>query len=186
MEETIIISYLNDFIYCPASIYFHKLYGKIDGMIYQGVKQIEGKEAHRTIDKKIYSSRKDVFQGIEVYSSKYNIIGKIDMYDAKKKILIERKNKVNEIYDGYIYQVYAEYFCLVEQGYEVNKIVIHSLKDNKNYNIKLPVKDKTGLEKFEAVIKNMRNFNLDTFKQKNKKKCENCIYEPLCDRSLLC
>ena len=27
MEDLIIISNLNDFIFCPASIYFHKLYG---------------------------------------------------------------------------------------------------------------------------------------------------------------
>lgn len=186
MEETIIISYLNDFIYCPASIYFHKLYGRLDGMIYQGERQVEGKVAHRTIDEKVYSSRKNVLQGVEVYSSKYNIIGKIDIYDMDRKLLIERKNKVNEIYDGYVFQVYAEYFGLVEQGYEVEKIVIHSLKDNKNYEIQLPKNDVEMLKKYEKVITDMRSFDLENFKQSNKKKCENCIYEPLCDRSLLC
>lgn len=186
MEETIIISYLNDYIYCPASIYFHKLYGNLDGMIYQSEKQIEGKKAHETIDKRKYSSRKNILQGIEVYSSKYDIIGKIDVYDIDKKLLIERKNKVNEIYDGYVFQTYAEYFGLLEQGYEVERIMIHSLKDNKNYNIKLPEKDEVMFKKFEKVINDMRKFELEKFKQTNKKKCENCIYEPLCDRSLIC
>lgn len=27
MEEIILISWLNDFIFCPVSIYFHNLYG---------------------------------------------------------------------------------------------------------------------------------------------------------------
>lgn len=30
MDDLIIISNLNDFIFCPASIYFHKLYGSMD------------------------------------------------------------------------------------------------------------------------------------------------------------
>lgn len=30
MDDVIIISNLNDFIFCPASIYFHKLYGSED------------------------------------------------------------------------------------------------------------------------------------------------------------
>lgn len=186
MEETIFISYLNDFIYCPISIYFHKLYGKLDGMLYQGEKQIAGKEAHKSIDSKTYSSRKNILQGIEVYSSKYNIIGKIDIYDIDKKLLVERKNKISKIYDGYIFQVYAEYFGLIEQGYEVEKIVIHSLQDNKNYEIKLPQDDTEMFEKYKRVIKDIQNFDFEKFKQTNRKKCENCIYEPLCDRSLIC
>lgn len=35
MDDTIIISNLNDFIFCPASIYFHKLYGSEDKLMYQ-------------------------------------------------------------------------------------------------------------------------------------------------------
>lgn len=186
MEETIIISYLNDFIYCPISIYFHKLYGKLDGMLYQGEKQIVGKEAHKTIDSKTYSSKKNILQGIEVFSSQYNIIGKIDIYDIEKKLLIERKNKVSKVYDGYVFQVYAEYFGLLEQGYEVTKIVIHSMQDNKNHEVKLPKDDIEMFEKFKKVIKDMQNFDFENFKQTNRKKCENCIYELLCDRSLLC
>ena len=30
MENPIIISNLNDFIFCPASIYFHNIYGQQD------------------------------------------------------------------------------------------------------------------------------------------------------------
>lgn len=35
MDDLIIISNLNDFIFCPASIYFHKLYGSEDTIMYQ-------------------------------------------------------------------------------------------------------------------------------------------------------
>ena len=34
MEDLILISNLNDFIFCPVSIYFHKLYGNQDNLIY--------------------------------------------------------------------------------------------------------------------------------------------------------
>ena len=50
MEENILISYLNDFIFCPASIYFHKLYGSVDKDIYQSTYQVNGLNAQRTID----------------------------------------------------------------------------------------------------------------------------------------
>lgn len=34
MEDLILISNLNDFIFCPVSIYFHKLYGNQDNLTY--------------------------------------------------------------------------------------------------------------------------------------------------------
>ena len=38
MEDLILISNLNDFIFCPVSIYFHKLYGNQDILImYSGM-----------------------------------------------------------------------------------------------------------------------------------------------------
>lgn len=32
-DSTILISQLNDFIFCPASIYFHNLYGDRDNLL---------------------------------------------------------------------------------------------------------------------------------------------------------
>ena len=37
------ISYLNDFIFCPLSIYFHQLYGRTEECLYQCTDQINGK-----------------------------------------------------------------------------------------------------------------------------------------------
>lgn len=184
MEELILISYLNDFIFCPASIYFHNLYENINSNIYHNSSQINGRNAHKNIDEKTYSSRKDILQGIDVYCDEFKIMGKIDIYDINRKILIERKNMVHKIYDGFIFQVYAQYYALEEMGYKVEKIKIHSIQDNKNYFIKIPTQDYETDLKFRNLIKEINNFKINNFIPKDKKKCQNCIYEPLCDRSL--
>ena len=186
MEEIILISYLNDFIFCPVSIYFHKLYGNLEQTLYQRDYQINGKSAHRTIDEKTYSTSANILQGIDVYTEKYGILGKIDVFDISKGILTERKNKITEIYDGYIFQVYAQYYALEEMGYKVNKIRLHSMEDNKTYNIDIPEKNILLKDKFDKLIRDMHEFKFENFKQTNRKKCEKCIYEPSCDRSLIC
>lgn len=186
MEEIILISYLNDFIFCPASIYFHKLYGNMDKSLYNTEYQVNGLNAHKTIDNKKYSSKINILQGIDVYCEEFKILGKIDIFDIDKGLLVERKNKVSEIYDGYVFQVFAQYYALSEMGYNVKKIKIHSMQDNKNYNIRIPLEDIEMDYKFKNLIKKINEFKLENFEQTNKKKCEKCIYEPSCDRSLLC
>ena len=47
------------------------------------------------------------------------LMGKIDVYRADKKLLIERKYQLKQIFQGQIYQLWAQYFCLTEMGYEV-------------------------------------------------------------------
>ena len=78
---------------------------------------------------------------IDVYSEKYGVIGKIDMYDENKKLLVERKKHVNKIYDGYVFQLYAQYFAMLEMGYTISSLEIRSLDDNKKYKIALPNQD---------------------------------------------
>lgn len=186
MEETILISYLNDFMFCPISIYFHKLYGNLERTLYQREEQLAGTASHKTIDTKTYTTSKNVLQGIEVYSSKYNIIGKIDMYDKEKCILTEKKKHINKIYDGYVFQLYAQYFALIEMGYDVKKIKLYSIDDNKVYNVKLPEEDVDMKLKFEKLINDIKSFDIHNFEQTSQAKCDGCIYEPSCDRSLVC
>ena len=114
METYIKISTLNDFIYCPKSIYFHELYNKYNTYIYHTNYQQEGKFNHESIDNFHYSNKKDILQSLTVYSHKYQLLGKIDLYDKSKHILIERKTKIKQIYLGYKYQVWAQYLCLEE------------------------------------------------------------------------
>lgn len=180
MENNIIISNFNDFIFCPRSIYFHNLYNDFDEKLFHDTYQQEGKEAHKNIDKKQYSSKKDILQGIDIYSDELGIVGKIDLYDKDKKQLIERKKKIKTIYEGYYLQLYAQYYCMIEMGYDIKELYFHSLCDNKRIKIQLPTKKEK--ERLKQIISEMNNFDLtdDSFFQ-NPKKCQMCIYKELCD-----
>lgn len=181
MESYMPISYLNDFIFCPRSIYFHQLFGRTNKRLYHSSDQIDGLTAHKTIDSKTYSTSKDLLQGLDVYSEKYNIGGKIDIYDSKKHRLIERKKKIKVIYDGYIFQIYAQYFCLIEMGYKVESLRLYSMDDNKSYPISLPGKDESLFHKFESLIDKMKSFSLEEPFETNINKCTHCIYNTICD-----
>lgn len=184
MSETPInITALNDFIFCPLSIYFHLLYDDIDKMTYYSTDQINGLYAHRPVDNKSYSVA-DTVTGLEVYCEKYNLIGKIDIYNKTEKTLIERKKKVKTIYDGYVFQLYAQYFAMIEMGYKIDKLLIHSIDDNKNYIVELPVYDNEMFEKFERTINEIQTFDMNNFVQTNHEKCARCIYSPYCDREV--
>lgn len=181
MEPYIPISFLNDFIFCPRSIYFHNLYAKSDESLYYTTDQSEGKAAHATLDSKSYTTARAVLQTIEIYSQKYGIGGKIDTFDQTKNLLVERKKKIKVIYDGYIYQLYAQYHCLIEMGYEVRKIKLYSLDDNKSYQVAMPHEDDVRQRGFEMLLDDMRSFDLSTPFEPNPNKCAHCIYSTLCD-----
>lgn len=179
MEEYIQISKINDFIFCPRSLYFHSLFENFDEKTYHSTYQVEGKIKHESVEKGTYSTRKNVIQAIEIYSDKYQIAGKIDIYDSDKKELIERKNKISKIYLGYIYQLYAQMFCLQEMGFEVKFLTLYSMKDNKVYNIDLP--SKKDIQEFEDTLTKMKKFNILTDKiMINEEKCKMCVYKSLC------
>lgn len=181
VEDYIPISFLNDFIFCPRSIYFHQLYAKSEETLYQTTEQTEGKAAHATLDTKTYTTAKFVLQTIDVYSEKYGIGGKIDSFDQNKKLLTERKKKINTIYDGYVYQLYAQYHCLTEMGYRVEKIRLYSMDDNKCYPIALPKDDQERQKGFERLLESIREFKLEDIFEANTNKCKHCIYSNLCD-----
>jgi len=184
-EEPLIISNLNDFIFCPMSIYFHSLEEDEEKLLGQDSYQLNGSAAHEKSDKAEYSTKKTVLQGISVYCEKYNLCGKIDTFDVGTGVLTERKKKIKTIYDGYIFQVYAQYFSLVEMGYSIKEIRLYSMDDNKVYKIPFPEEDKLMTDKFEKLILAINTFSFDGFHQNNNEKCINCIYEPLCSFSAL-
>lgn len=176
--DYISISKINDFVFCPHSIYFHNVYEGFEDSGYKSHYQTAGKLAHQNIDFQKYSSSGDVLQGIEVFSEKFGIIGKIDLYYKKSKMLTERKNKIKKIYEGYNFQLMAQKICLEEMGFPVEKMRFYSLSDNKKYLLK---NESEVYEKFKQVLKEMRNFNpLVSFKTSNPEKCRKCIYRELC------
>lgn len=185
MDDVIIISNLNDFIFCPASIYFHKLYGSEDKLLYQTSYQLDGTKVHESIDNCTYSTKRNIITSLDVYSEKYRLFGKIDIYDADKKLLIERKKHVSRVFDGYVFQLYAQYYAMTEMGYGVDKLEIRSIDDNKKYPIELPDYNMHMKGCFEFLVNEMRMFNIEQFKQDNIEKCTKCIYKDACDRSLV-
>ena len=184
MELYLKISYLNDFIFCPLSIYYHQLYGNLSERLYYGTAQLDGKAAHEAIDEKRYSTHKSVLQGLDIYSNEYKLCGRIDIFDTEKGLLTERKKHISTIYDGYVFQLYAQCICLREMGYEVKQLRFYSSDDNKIYPVPLPEDDVEMFEKFKGINREMQSFTMDSFIPKNEKKCQQCIYNDFCDRPL--
>ena len=186
MENYIPISFLNDFTFCPRSIYFHQLYGNFDSRLYQKKPQIAGTAAHSSIDNGNYSTASYILKAYEVYSEKYQIFGKIDLFNTKTGLLTERKKKIVRIYDGYIFQIYAHYHALREMGYTISNLQLYSLDDNKKYPILKPEENQQLQNKFETLIEKIHSFRLEAPFTPQPNKCAKCIYANLCDKNPLC
>ena len=68
IDDYIAISTLNDFIFCPYSIYLHNVYMDTDEGLYHAIPQTRGKIAHQSIDTKKASNRKDDLLSFPVFS----------------------------------------------------------------------------------------------------------------------
>lgn len=178
-ENPISISNLNDFIFCPVSIYFHALETE-ENILSQSSAQINGTHSHKCSDNAAYSSKRSMLQGIPIYCQKYNLCGKIDVFDTDAGILTERKKKIKTVYDGYIFQLYAQYFSLTEMGYTVSELRLYSMDTNKVYKIDLPKNNPKMFIKFTKLMDSINTFSFTDFIQTNAEKCNHCIYEPLC------
>lgn len=181
MEDYISISNLNDFIFCPYSIYLHNVYMDTDEEIYHAKPQTRGRIAHETVDEKKSSSLKNEIQSLPVSSDELGVMGKIDIYRRKEKLLVERKYQLKQIYRGQLYQIWAQYYCMVEMGYEIDNIAFYEISTNKMIPLDLP----TDNEKKELLdfIEKFRNYNVGSDFQVNENKCRHCIYCNLCDKT---
>lgn len=180
MESYLTITQINDFIFCPRSLYYNGIYrDSSDKSTYHDTPQIIGLAHHKTIDDGTYSSDAGVVTGLMVYSERYNLLGRIDILDIKRKLLTERKYSVTAVYDGFRYQLYAQYFALTEMGYQVEHLRLHSKKDNRNYDIPLP--DAVEISSFELMLDKVRSFRITDDFVPNPNKCAHCIYASLCD-----
>lgn len=180
METYLMITQINDFIFCPRSLYFHDIYRNTtaDDVCYQ-TPQLVGRAAHETLDQGTYSTRKDILTGTMVYSQQYRLLGRIDMLDLRSGLLVERKYSITAVYDGFRYQLYAQYFALKEMGYGLRAMRLHSLKDNRNYEVPLPLPE--DIRAFETILDDINTYRLDIPFSPNLKKCMRCIYASLCD-----
>ena len=174
------ITQINDFTFCPRSIYFHDVYrNSVCEDAYQATPQKVGRAAHHTIDEGIYTTRKDILTGTTVYSSQYGLMGRIDIFYILTGLLVERKYSITAVWPGFRYQLYAESFALEEMGYTVKALRLHSSKDNKNYDVPMP--GDAEKNEFEELPYHIRHFSLSDPFSINPKKCRSCIYKNLCD-----
>lgn len=182
MSEYISISTLNDFVFCPYSIYLHNVYMETDEAMYHAAPQTRGKIAHETIDRKQASNRKDDIQSLPVYSDKWGLMGKIDMYHRKDKKLVERKYQLKNIFRGQIYQLWAQMLCLQEMGYDVESLAFYEIKTNKTIPLSLPTE--AELQELHDFIEKFRTFDpANSEFAINPNKCAHCIYSNLCDKT---
>lgn len=180
-ENYIAISTLNDFIFCPYSIYLHSVYMDADDFFYKATPQIAGKIAHvKTEQNSVTNKRKDIIS-LQVYSNELGVVGEIDIYRPDRKQLIERKNKLKVIYRGHLFQLWAQYFCMIEMGYEINSIAFHEISTNKIIPVNLPTeKEKQELKEF--ILKYINYVPDRDIISINLNKCLHCIYCNLCDK----
>ncbi|MFZ1248804.1 MAG: type V CRISPR-associated protein Cas4 [Candidatus Saccharimonadales bacterium] len=177
MEPFIAISTINDFLFCPRSLYMHQAAGDIAPTSYQAAPQVRGKAMHEAIDTGRYSHRKTVLQGTPIFSEKLQIQGKLDTFDTATGELIERKAHLTQVYEGYMWQLYAEYFCLREMGYDPTSLAFYSTQDNKKHPVRLPTEaDKTQLKR---IIQDMQTYNAEKLLAHHCPRCNHNIYAPL-------
>ncbi|NTU46863.1 type V CRISPR-associated protein Cas4 [Candidatus Roizmanbacteria bacterium] len=177
MESAIPISTINDFLYCPKSLYLHGIYSAFDTSVYHDTPQIKGSIIHENIEEGRYSTSKYMLQALSIYSVRLGLKGKIDVYDSKKHELIERKYRVKQLYKGFIFQLYAQMYCMQEMGYVVDNLYIQSLSDNKRYQIDLPSEEQR--EEFEKTIQQMKSFGSEDLIMHTCNHCNNNIYDLL-------
>ena len=152
-----------------------------DENIYHAAPQMRGRIAHEASDNKTYSSRKNDITAMAVFSEELGVMGKIDIYHSDKKQLIERKYSLKQIYRGQLYQLWAEYFCMVEMGYEIKILAFYETSTNKMINVDIPGEP----EKHElaAFIRQFKSYTPESPIIVNKNKCAHCVYCNLCDKT---
>lgn len=180
MNDYISLSTLNDFVFCPYSIYLHNVYMNTDEGLYHATPQTMGKVAHAPTDNQTGSNRSGDILSLPVYSDELGISGLIDYYRGRDKLLIERKYQLRQIYQGQLYQLWGEYFCMVEMGYHIEKLAFYEISTKKMIPITIPsIKEKEELRSF---VDRFKHYDPSSAMFINRNKCSHCIYINLCDK----
>jgi CRISPR-associated exonuclease Cas4 len=183
VETFLPISYLNDFVFCPYSIYLHQVYDNSVEDAYSAAPQQKGKQSHQKIDEPNNSKKisNTILKGIYVLSNKLGVYGKIDTLYVNKNKLVESKYRINTIYRGYYYQIWAQYFALTEMGFAIEQLAFYSISNNTTHEVAIPT-----IENFEELrnhVKKIARFDFEKEISINIEKCKHCIYASLCDKT---
>ena len=90
-----------------------------DEGLYHATPQTKGRIAHLSVDDDTKPKKNNELVSLPVFSQRYSLMGKIDVYRINEKLLIERKYQLKQIFQGQIYQLWAQYFCMKEMGHDV-------------------------------------------------------------------
>ena len=153
-----------------------------DEMIFHAEPQTIGRVSHDSIDHKTYSNRANDIMSLPVYSESFGLMGKIDLYKKKEHLLIERKYQLKQIFQGQIYQLWAQMFCMQEMGYTVDKLAFYEMSTNRMISVNIP--SDSDIQRFSIFIQQFRLFDpASTSFHINTNKCRHCIYCNLCDKT---
>lgn len=152
-----------------------------DEDVYHATPQVRGRNAHATIDSKTTTPSNDRLESLSVFSQELGVYGKIDVYNRVKTSLVERKYQLKHIYQGQIYQLWAQFFCMIEMGYSISKLAFYEISTRKTTYIEIPgIHEKKQLLSF---VQQYNDFNPRDFKNTNINKCAHCVYLNLCDKT---
>ncbi|MDY5968816.1 MAG: type V CRISPR-associated protein Cas4 [Bacteroidales bacterium] len=180
-EDYILLSTLNDYSFCPYSIYLHNIYMETDEGLYHATPQTQGRLSHKVVDGKKSSTRKEDLMAMPVCCHELGIMGKIDIYKGREHHLIERKYQMKRIFQGQLYQVWGEYFCMKEMGYEVDRVSFYEISTNKMLTQRLPGVREWG--ELKSFIEKYKAFDPSETIETSAKKCAHCIYSALCEKT---
>ena len=150
--------------------------------VYKATPQTKGTIAHRKLDEKKSSTRKDYIMSLPVCSDELGISGKIDVYKQDLRLLVERKNNLRNVFRGQVYQLWGQYFCMIEMGYQVERLAFYEISTNKMTEVALP--GEQGKREILSLLQTFKTYDpLTTYFKVNSKKCAHCIYCNLCDKT---
>ena len=138
---------------------------------------------HAPSDSKSSSTKAADIYNLPIYSERFGLMGKIDVYHSDRKQLVERKYQLKQIFQGQIYQLWAQMFCMREMGYEVESIAFYEISTNKMIPINMPTKEEE--KQFEEFIKRFHAYKPELSLPINENKCRHCIYCNLCDKTVV-
>lgn len=178
VEDYIPISHINDFLFCPYSIYLHSVYGAAEEEFCKAVPQKAGTMAHEKITR---DEREGVLHDRPVRSEELGIAGIIDEFDTTTGTLTEYKNRTGRLFPGQFMQLYGQYFCLLEEGLTVNALRFVEISSGKETPVPLPGKEEEEL--LSDIVERIGSFSPSDEIPINPNKCSKCIYCMLCEKT---
>lgn len=180
MDGLIPITNLNDFLFCPYSIYLHGVYHGAEGETVKATVQNKGTLTHQKENSE-KRSQQGVITELPVISEKIGIQGVIDSLDTLTGTLTEYKNHLKGPFKGQIIQIQAQALCLHEMGYEVKIARLLVLSDR--HVIEVPLPSRAEKKEITKLVKKIKAYNPEDEIPVNINKCKKCIYCALCEKS---